>query len=169
MCERLPSGTTSFGSMCINTPRPRHFGHAPKGLLNENEPTNALKKIHQKYVLNGEEDAFTFDELFKGIPFTLIPIKTAVLYAANDPVITYQLYEYQKQYLTNDTDREDRKQLYWVFKNIEMPCVNVVADMEDTGILFDMDYQNSLSIKYNQLLEEKLNNFYQLLLNYILF
>ena len=68
-------------------------------LLNENEESNQLKKIHQKYVLEGKEDAFTFEELFKGIPFTLIPLHIAVLYAAHDPEITYELYLYQKKYL----------------------------------------------------------------------
>ncbi len=30
------SGRIRSGSIFINTPRPVHFGHAPKGLLNEN-------------------------------------------------------------------------------------------------------------------------------------
>ena len=128
-------------------------------LLNENEPSNALKKLHQKYVLDGKEDAFTFEELFKGIPFTYIPIKTGYLYAARDPVITYELYEYQRKYLREDTDREDLKQVYWVFKNIEMACISVVADMEDTGIEFDFDYNNKLKEKYHALLEERVNSF----------
>lgn len=127
-------------------------------LLNENEPTNALKPLHKKYVLNGEEDAFKFDELFKGIPFTMIPLQTAYLYASHDPVITYELYEYQKRYLCSD--REDMKAIYWDFMNIEMPCVEVVADMEDNGILFDMKYQQELSEKYNKMLSDKLQAFY---------
>ena len=135
-------------------------------LLNENEPTNALKKIHQKYVLNGKADAFTFDELFKGIPFTLIPIKTAYLYAANDPKITYELYEYQKKYLREDSDREDMRKLYWVMMNIEMPCIDAIANMEDNGILFDMNYQAKLSEKYNKLLQEKLDAFHSELSKY---
>lgn len=135
-------------------------------LLNENEPTNALKKIHQKYVLNGEEDAFTFEELFKGIPFTLIPLNTAMLYAGHDPVITYELYEYQKKYIRADSDREDMRDLYNVLMNIEMPCVSVLADMEDTGILFDMNYQKELSEKYNKLLTDKLEAFYSDLKQY---
>ena len=130
-------------------------------LLNENEPTNALKKLHQKYVLNGKEDEFTFEELFKGIPFTLIPLQTAVLYAAHDPVITYELYLYQKQYLKSDSEREDMRNLYWVLKNIEMPCVSVVADMEDNGILFDLTYNQVLSERYNNILKDKLNAFYE--------
>lgn len=128
--------------------------------LNENEESNALKKLHQKYVLDGKEDAFTFDELFKGITFNLIPIKTAYLYAARDPEITYELYMYQKQYLRDDIDREDLRDVYWVFKNIEMPCVKVVCDMEDTGIEFDFDYNEKLKEKYHALLEEKLQAFY---------
>lgn len=132
-------------------------------LLNENEPNNTLKKLHQKYILNGKEDEFTFEELFKGIPFTMVPIQTAVLYAAHDPVITYELYEFQKRYLRSDSDREDMRNLYWVFKNIEMPCVPVVADMEDNGILLDLTYNSVLSERYNNILKDKLNVFYGLL------
>ena len=135
-------------------------------LLNENEPTNALKKLHQKYVLNGEEDEFTFEELFKGIPFTMVPLQTALLYAAHDPVITYELYEYQKQYLREDSDREDMRNIYWAFKNIEMPCIEVIANMEDNGILFDMNYQKKLSEKYNKQLQSKLEAFYSDLKQY---
>ena len=135
-------------------------------LLNENEPTNALKKLHQKYVLNGEEDEFTFEELFKGIPFTMIPLQTAYLYAGHDPVITYELYEYQKKYLREDSDRKDMRALYWVFKNIEMPCIEVIADMEDTGILFDDEYRKVLSDKYNAMLSDTLEAFYSDLKQY---
>ena len=135
-------------------------------LLNENEPSNALKKIHQKYVLDGKEDEFTFDELFKGVPFNLIPLKTAMQYAAHDPEITYELYEYQKQYLRPDSDREDMRKLYWVLMNIEMPCVDAIANMEDNGVLFDMKYQQILSDKYNKLLQEKLDVFNEELFKY---
>jgi DNA polymerase I-like protein with 3'-5' exonuclease and polymerase domains len=135
-------------------------------LLNENEPSNALKKLHQKYVLNGTEEEFTFDELFKGIPFTMIPLQTAVLYAGHDPVITYELYDYQRQFLREDSDREDMRKLYWVLMNIEMPCVDAVCNMEDNGVLFDMNYQQELSEKYNKLLTDKLEAFYSELKKY---
>ena len=136
-------------------------------LMNENEPTNALKKLHQKYVLKGQEDAFTFEELFKGIPFTLIPINTGYLYAARDPEITYELYEYQKQFMYYErecemSDRNGMNGVAWVFFNIEMPCVKVVCDMEDNGILFDTTYQQELSKKYSNILDEKTNQFYTL-------
>lgn len=123
-------------------------------LLNENEPSNKLKPLHNKYCLDGKGDAWTFDDLFKGIPFTLIPPKVGYLYAARDPEITYELGEFQRQYLNPDSDREDMRRIYWVMQNIEMPLVNVVADMEDTGVLLDLDYSADLSEKYNKLLAE---------------
>lgn len=135
-------------------------------LLNENEPVNKLKPLHRKYVMNGEGDAFTFDDLFKGVPFTMIPYNFGFLYAAHDPYITTEFGDYQRQHLRYDHEREDMRQLYWVFNNIEMPIVNVVADMEDTGVLIDTDYAHNLSKTYNKLMQEKLDAFYQLLIPY---
>ena len=136
-------------------------------LLNENEESKGLKALHQKYVLDGKEDEFKFDALFKGITADKIPINTFYLYAAHDAIITYELYEYQKQFLYYDRtcDNEARNGMNgvsWVFFNIEMPCIKVVCDMEDNGVKFDFDYQQQLSEKYNKLLEEKTNEFYKL-------
>lgn len=129
-------------------------------LLNENETVNKLKPLHNKYVLDGEKETFSFDDLFKGITFDLIPLSVAELYAGNDPVITYELYEYQHKYLREDNEREDMRKLFWVFKNIEMPCVDVVSNMEDAGIKLDLDYQQELSVKYHKLLDDKLKEIY---------
>jgi len=137
-------------------------GYLASRILNENEPHKNLKQLHQKYCLDGKGDAFRFDDLFKGIPFTYIPPDVGYLYAAHDPIITYELNEYQRKYLTDKTDREDIKNMYWVFKNIEMPCISVVADMEDNGILLDKDYASELSVQYNKLLKEKEEKFYRL-------
>lgn len=140
--------------------------------LNENEGAgnNGLKKLHQKYVLNGVGDAFKFDDLFKGIPFSQIPIKVGYLYAAHDAIITYELYQYQKPFLTADNEeciKRGLEDVAWVFHHIEMPCVAVVADMEDNGITFDFEYNNILKEKYHQLLEEKIQDFYDECDNYI--
>lgn len=135
-------------------------GYLASRILNENEEHKNLKQLHNKYCLNGKGDAFRFDDLFKGIPFTYIPPNIGYLYAAHDPVITYELNEFQRKHLTDNTDRKDIRDMYWVFKNIEMPCMPVVADMEDTGVLFDTEYAKTLSVKYNELLEEKKKAFY---------
>ena len=135
-------------------------------LLNENEPTNALKKLHQKYILKGEGDAFKFDEYFKGISFDLIPISVAFLYAAHDAKITFEYYEYQEGWLRLDHPREDMRNVAWVFHNIEMPCLSVVADMEDTGVAFDSDYANQLHEKYHEELQNASERVYSIIDSY---
>jgi len=133
-------------------------------LMNENEESNKLKKLHNKYVLNGKGDAFSFDELFNGIPADRIPINTFYLYAAHDAIITYELYQYQKQFVYYDATQPNEARngmngVSWVFFNIEMPCIKVVCDMEDNGIKFDFDYNQFLKDKYHALLEDRVKQF----------
>lgn len=137
-------------------------GYLASRLLNENEPQRGLKALHNKYCLGGKGDAFKFDDLFRGIPFTKVPISVGYLYAAHDPVITTELCEYQRRFLgrTPEEAREDLKGISWVFHNIEMPCVKVVCDMEDRGVAFDTEYAKTLSEKYHKQLQEKEQAFY---------
>lgn len=136
-------------------------GYLASQILNENEPTHGLKALHKKYVLKGKKDAFSFEALFKGITFDKIPINIAYLYAAHDPIITTEYCDYQRQHLRPDSERQDIRDMYWVFKNIEMPCVSVVADMEDVGVELDLKYSEKLSVKYNKMLKDKEENFYK--------
>lgn len=140
-------------------------------ILNENEGggNNRLKPLHQKYVLDGVGDAFTFDDLFKGVSFDLIPINTAYLYAAHDPIITYELYEYQRPYLSPDNEQCiscNLTGIAWVFRNIEMPCVPVVADMEDAGVAFDQSYAKELHVKYHEELKKSADAVYAVIDEY---
>lgn len=129
-------------------------------LLNENEPTHGLKALHKKYVLNGEGDAFSFDALFKGVTFDKIPINVGYLYAAHDAIITYELYKFQKPCLDKLPGVSN------VFYNIEMPVVNVVCDMEDNGILLDLEYADKLSKEYHEKLQKCENNFFSICNSY---
>ena len=140
-------------------------------LLNENEPHKGLKALHQKYVLRDAEDEFSFDTLFKGITADKIPISSFYLYAAHDAIITYEYWEYQTQYVYYEpehemSDRNGMNGVSWVFFNIEMPCVEVVCDMEDNGIELDIDYAHELSITYNERLDAKSDAFYEQLSKY---
>ena len=126
-------------------------------LMNENEQQkNGLKSLHEKYVLKGEDKEFTFSDLFKGITFDKVPINSAYIYAAHDAIITYELYEFQKKYLRPD-GKNGMDAVYKLFMEIEMPCSQVVCDMEDTGIKIDLEYTKNLSEKYHLLEEEALN------------
>lgn len=137
-------------------------GYLAGKLLNENELDGGLKALHAKYCLDGKEDALSFSDLFKGIPFTHVPISTGYLYAARDPEITWELYEFQKQFLDLNAEREDLRRVAEVFWNIEMPIVTIVGDTEDTGVKLDTAYCDALSKKYHELLDEKLARFYSL-------
>ncbi len=133
-------------------------------LLNENEDSNALKLLHQKYCTDGEGTASKFMDLFKDISFDLVPINIAYLYAAHDAKITFELYEFQEPYLNHNCElcwEKGLQDVSWVFFNIEMPIVAVVADMEDTGVAFDMSLADELHIKYQAELEKQLKVVYK--------
>lgn len=138
-------------------------------LLNENEEENGLKALHKKYVLDGKEDEFSFSQLFEKIPFNLVPIRTAYLYAAKDAKVTFELYLFQLPFLTSGTEECQEQELegvQYVFWNIEMPIVSIMADIEDRGVRFDFDYQSILSEKYNAQQKEAEEKFYADLKNY---
>ncbi len=143
---------------------PHWDGYIAARLLNENEPENNLKALHKKYCMQGEGDAFSFDSLFRGIPFTHIPINTGYLYAARDAEITYELYEFQRPFLTEDDPlciERDLTGPAYVFNHIEMPLINIVAEMEDTGVAFDFEFAEKLSKEYTGKLEKIEEKFYQ--------
>lgn len=135
-------------------------------LLNENEPEAGLKPLHKKYIMNGEGDAWSFDKLFHGIPFTHIPIKTGYIYAARDAELTLDLYDFQEPYLNLETCRDDLKGVAWVFRNIEMPIIEVITKMEDRGVALDFKYAQELADKYNAQLKEREEFFYSICDNY---
>jgi len=118
--------------------------------LNENESSH-LKDLHLKYCKSEDEESFTYDKLFESIPFTQIPINIGYLYSAGDPLKTWELYEFQREFL-NEVNLPGP---HYVFRNIEMPLISVVADMEDRGIGFDKDFCAELAVKYNEQLKER--------------
>lgn len=117
----------------------------------DEEESHRLKDLHLKYCNGKDTESLTFDALFKGITFDYIPILTAYLYAAGDPIKTYELYEYQKTLL----NRRVLAGPYNVFQNIEMPLISVVADMEDRGVCLDFDVCKNLHEKYHKIKEER--------------
>ena len=138
--------------------------HLAAMCLDENEQ-HGLKRLHSKYVLDGKEDEFAFDKLFSGITFDLVPIKTGYIYAARDAVDTDELVDFQLPFFTKTNPlciEYELQSVADVFWNIEMPCVEVLTDMEDVGVDFDLEFSNELSQKYHALEQEKLNQFYSI-------
>lgn len=119
--------------------------------IDENE-SHRLKDLHLKYCDSKDTESLTFDKLFNGIRFDYVPIKVAYLYAAGDAIKTFELYEYQKTVL----NRRTLAGPYNVFMNIEMPLVEVVADMEDRGVCLDFEICDKLLEKYTNIRKERL-------------
>lgn len=118
-------------------------------LLNENEPSAGLK---QQFIdkIDPNQAKYKLEELFEGLEYALFDPELFAYYASTDAYMTYKLYEYQVEAF-KDPDLVGVK---WVFDNIEIPIIKVVANMELTGIDIDQEYASRLSKKYNTLLEE---------------
>ena len=121
-------------------------------LLDENEP-HGLKTLYQKYVVGAEEEkkVASFSSLFNGIEFNKIPPEVGYMYAAFDPIMTYELYKFQEPYLTKGTYECDTKGLERVadvFRNIEMPVIEVVFNMEVQGVNIDTELASKLKAEY---------------------
>ena len=128
-------------------------------ILNENE-VHKLKILHSKYISNVEE--LSFSDYFKGIPYKNVPIEYAYLYAANDAIDTFELYEFQHRFLNDNPDNsQDRLDLYSLFRNIEMPMVDVIVELEDNGVAVDRTMLDSLKDKYHVELDNSLARCYE--------
>lgn len=121
-------------------------------LLNENEP-HGLKYLHGKYISHTDEK--TFSDLFGNVIFEDIPIEYAYLYATHDAVDTFDLYEFQDKFFS-DNSRPDRIKLNELYRNIEIPMIDVIIDLEDNGVAVDTDYLKTLYDKYHKNLDDAL-------------
>lgn len=101
-------------------------------LLNENEPTYALKPLVSKYL---RDKSYTYSELFgRGTGFDDIPLDEALAYAAKDGDITYKLYQFQRYHL------EKHGNILEYFETVEMPLIPIVSEMEMNGYLIDREF-----------------------------
>lgn len=138
---------TSIAAMCLNSDEP--------------DGSRTLKAIHKKYCWGDRGEALTFGKLFDNLPFNLIPIDVAYLYAASDAIYTYELYEFQAQYLEPDGkyyESHDMKDLSNVFFNIEMKSMPTFISMEQTGVSIDFDHAKKIYDKYHELSDKMQHN-----------
>lgn len=123
-------------------------------LLNENEP-HGLKQLYKKYVDNSDEDSkvASFNSLFKGIEFNKVPPDVAYMYASFDPIMTYELYQFQYDFIDINgkyCKEKGLERVAEVFRNIEMPLIQVVFEMECTGVKIDTDLADKLKAQYTK-------------------
>lgn len=123
-------------------------------LLNENEP-HKLKVLYKKYVDNADENSkvASFNSLFKGIEFNKVPPDVAYMYASFDPIMTYELYQFQYDFIDINgkyCKEKGLERVAEVFRNIEMPLIQVVFEMECTGVKIDTELAEKLKAQYTK-------------------
>jgi DNA polymerase-1 len=97
-----------------------------------------------------DESMITYEEIVKDqkrTNFSQVPLAVATLYSAADAHQTYRLYEILDQELAN-------KKMHTLYETIELPLVQVLIDMEATGIYCDSAVLNALDKKISARLKE---------------
>lgn len=84
--------------------------------------------------------------------FNQVEVSTATQYAAEDADIAWRLYK--KLTHTLSTEPTGTKKLYEMASQLEWPLIEVLGDMELTGITLDIGYLQSLAKEFNAKLEK---------------
>lgn len=118
-------------------------------ILNENEKRAALK---EQYIdkIDSSIEKYDIEHLFKGLEYAIFEPELFALYAATDAYMTYKLYLWQKKQF----ERVEHQKLYKLFLEVEMPIMEVAAEMELTGVEIDKEYAQRLSNKYHTKLND---------------
>jgi DNA polymerase-1 len=116
-------------------------------ILNENEKRAGLKEQYIDKV-DSSIEKYSIEHLFEGLEYAIFDPELFALYAATDAYMTYKLYLWQKKQF----ERVEHQKLYKLFLEVEMPIMEVAAEMELYGIEIDHDYAKILSAKYHTML-----------------
>lgn len=116
-------------------------------VLDENEFSAGLK---QQYIskIDPSQEKYSIDHLFENVEYAQVDPEIFALYAATDSMMTDKLYLWQKPHMEEAEAENPALNIYKLFKEVEMPCLQVVAEMELAGINFDVEYADRLRIKY---------------------
>src|SRR5690625_5177605 len=116
-------------------------------MLNENEPSFALKPLVSKYLHIPSQ---SYGDLFGKKGFHEIPLDVALVYAAKDGDVTLKLRDFQRHHLSK------MPEVLKYYESIEMPLTKVIVDMERLGYDIDLEYAE----KYGAELKEKMKRLY---------
>lgn len=92
----------------------------------------------------------------KAVTFDLVELGLACQYSAEDADITFQLYEVLNERLTQ------KPSLLQLFRQVEMPLVEVLAQMEYNGVAVDVPLLKDLSIQMERSITQIADRIYQL-------
>lgn len=112
-------------------------------LLNENEPSYALKNLSTKYgaKFGFEDKSMTYEELFGSSGFQNTKLDIATVYACKDTHLCYEFYKWI------DSKLEELPKIRKIYYEIELPNTIVAFDMEKNGFLIDLDFASTYTEK----------------------
>lgn len=125
-------------------------------LLNENEPSFALKNLSTKYgrYFGFEDKSMTYEELFGKGGFEKTPLDIGTVYACKDTHLTYKF----GCWILEQFERlPNIKKLYF---EIELPITEVCIEMEKNGFAIDLDFAEQYKLELQEEikgLEERIN------------
>jgi DNA polymerase-1 len=127
-------------------------------LLNPDEKRFNLDELALKYLgykmTSFDEIVDTNTPLFAN-DFSHVPIDKAARYSCEDADVTYRLFRKLSRNLFE-------KNLDKLFHEIELPLINVLAQMEINGVYFDKDYLEKLSKDYGKKMDELQEKIFEL-------
>lgn len=101
-------------------------------MLNENEPSVALKKLVSHYLGIPSK---TYGELFGKIGFDEVSdLQLAMAYAAKDGDVTKKLRDFQRFHLAKTPT------ILEYYENVEVPLIRTIVELEKTGYIIDLDF-----------------------------
>lgn len=124
--------------------------------LKEDEKDNSLKGLYAKYVEKGKVDPMKFSDFFSPTVFPYSKPSVAMLYAANDAKITYELFKWQLPYVTKShikCQKHKLEQIADLIWSIEFPLVPICQNMHRIGIYLDKQSASVLGKRYNEQLK----------------
>lgn len=114
-----------------------------------NEKRTSLKYIYTTEI-DPDQAKYDIGELFENVPYGVVDPNIFALYAATDSMMTDKLYLWEQPFF----EGEENARLKWLAENIEMPIVQVTAEMELTGVCIDIEFGERLKEKYTKQLED---------------
>ena len=114
---------------------------------------DTLSKIHLNHKTIAFKDLVGSGK--KAINFSEVDINKAMEYAAEDADITYRLYKIFQKNLKLE-------KLINIYELFEKPLIEILANMEISGIKVDSNFLENLSIKFDKQIKDLENEIYKL-------
>ena len=110
----------------------------------------SLKSIYTTYI-DPEQEKYSIDELFENIAYADVDPDIFAYYAATDALMTDKVYLWENETFYSKPENKRVKDLFF---NIEMPILQVTAEIELRGVYIDQELGARLKQKYDKQLED---------------